>query len=382
VVGEQVPKSIAIRSTEKWALLTARPLKFCHWVFWVPLKVLNGSANLTLRLLRQPPQTLDESHSERELRSILARSQSKGLMPFRRLLLIENVLDLGDLKVKDAMRSRMTARVLRTDAPWEENLKVIRESKLSRYPVLAPGKDVPIGIFHVKDLVLADGPPDLTKAVRPAMTTQDEAPLEGSLAEFQRRRAHLALVLDKQNAWVGIISLEDVLEEIVGKVEDEFESEPPVSLGDALTPGRVALGLEAPSIEAGIRATLERVKPGELPLPVATIAKVLVDRERNMSSYLERGIAIPHARLEGIDRPLLIVARSETGITLRNSTERAHLLFILITPAHTPRVHVRLLGRLGGILENSDFVNERLRGANSPAEVVEAIRAGEAASLG
>src|SRR5213075_2776134 len=130
------PKQVAIRKTEKMALATSRPLQFFRGIFFVPISILNVAARILLRLIGLPTDAKETEHSEDELRIILAQSQSTGMMSFRRLLFLENIFDLSDVKVRDAMRGRDGVKVLRLGAPWEENFKVIRESRLSRFPLV------------------------------------------------------------------------------------------------------------------------------------------------------------------------------------------------------------------------------------------------------
>jgi CBS domain containing-hemolysin-like protein len=382
LVGELVPKSLAIRRSEKSALRTARPLQVFRSIFYLPLVILNGSANLVMRLLGIA--TVKEAdHSEEELRIILAKSQNTGLMSFRRLLLLENIFDLGELRVRDAMRSRDSAKVLRASAPWEENLKIVRDSRLSRFPLLDQG-ELPLGVVHVKDLFYEGGEKlaqaDLRKIARPYLTTAEDAPLENLLGEFQRHRVHLAVVRNAEGRWTGVISLEDIIEEITGTIEDEFETEPPIHLTDGLTAGRVVLGIDASSLEELIGQVFGRLDPKELPLPVERVVKAVLERERAMSTYLGNGLAVPHARLEGLEKPAVLFARSESGVPIKGREEKAHLAFILLTPAGSPRVQVRLLARVAALL-SSEYVDERLRAAESPAAVVEVIRAGEPLTL-
>jgi CBS domain containing-hemolysin-like protein len=379
LLGELIPKQVAIRKTERVALVTTPPLKFFRIVFFLPIVLLNVTARLLLRLIGLPPEAKETEHSEDELRIILAKSQSTGLMSFRRLLFLENIFDLGDVKVRDAMRGRDGARVLRAGAPWEENFKMIRDSRLSRYPLVGDG-EMPLGIIHVKDL-LYEGPDkmaaaDLKKLARPYLTVLEDVPLEGLLGDFQRQRGHLAVVKNVEGKWTGIISLEDVIEEMVGTIEDEYESEPRIFMSDALTAGRVVLGIEASSLEEAIGQIFGRVPSSELPLPVDRIVKAVLERERAMSTYLGNGLAIPHARLESLDKPAILFARSDAGIPIKGREDKAHLIFVLLTPSGAPRVQVRVLARICGLID-SEYVVERLTRAETHAAVVEAIRAAE-----
>jgi CBS domain containing-hemolysin-like protein len=379
LLGELVPKSIAIRRNEASAQWTAAPLVFFHKLFYLPLVVLNGSANFVLRLFGIA-LAKDDDHSEEELRIILAKSQTAGVMSFRRLLLLENIFDLAEVKVRDAMRTRDAAKVLRIGTSWEENLKIVRDSKLSRYPIV-DGGEMPIGIVHVKDLFYAGGAePDLRKLARPFVTAVEDAPLESLLGEMQKNRVHLAIVRNAEGKWTGLISLEDVLEEITGSIEDEFETEPQYHLSDALTPARVVLDVEADSLEEAIGQTFGRLEQADLPLPKEKIVPAVLDRERAMSTYLGNGLAVPHARLDKLEKPAVVFARSTPGIPVKGREDRAHLLFILLTPLGNPRVQVRLLSRVAAIV-GSEYVGERLRQADSKAGVVEAVRAAEQVTL-
>lgn len=379
LLGELMPKQVAIRKTERTALVTARPLMFFRAIFMLPISVLNFAAKLILKLIGLSEEVKESHHSEDELRIILAQSQNVGLMSFRRLLLLENIFDLADVKVRDAMRPRDQVKVVKQGAPPEENFKVVRESRYSRFPLL-DGGEFPTGVVHVKDLFYEGGERlasvDLKKLARPYVTLQAEAPLENALGELQRTRGHLAMVKDAAGKWVGVLSMEDIVEEIVGTIEDEFETEPPIYLADALSPGRTVLGLQASSLEEVIGQAFGSVPAPELPLPAEKIVKAVLERERAMSTYLGNGLAIPHARLDGIERPALLFARSDEGIPVKGRDEKAHLIFILLTPSGSPRVQVRLLARICGLVA-SEYVAERLRRAESPAAVVEAIRAAE-----
>ena len=384
VLAELVPKTVALRATEPAALFAALPMRICYTLLYVPLVVLNRSAGLVLRVLGFPRKDHVESLTEEELRMVLAASQGGGGISFRQLLHIENVLDAGSLRVKDAMRTRAEAKVLRAEAPWEENEKVVMESRLSRFPLLAAGKETPDRMIHVKDLYYASRPggtaPDLEKLARPIVTVRDDAPLPELLSELQRRRTHLAVAVDGKGAWTGLLTLEDVLEEFMGAVEDEFEKEPPVYLVDGLSRGRVVLGIEAPSMQDALRTAVASVAAGDLPLPASRILGAVLERETRFSTYLGRGLAIPHARLEGLDRPALIFARSEQGIALPGREERVRLMFILLTPAQAAHAQVRLLGRIAGLLD-SEYVEKQLYEARDPDGVLEAIRSGELATL-
>ena len=383
VLGEQVPKSVAIRFADRFALVCASPLHWCRQLFWPALWVLTHLTHLTLRLFSIRRATNEETHSEEELRIILEHSQEHGLLSFRRLLFMENVFDFGELTVRDAMRSRSVVRCLGADLPYEENLAFARTTRFTRYPLITPGEPRPIGLVHLKDLVLrqSDSTLDLRALVRPILTTTESTPLESLLAEMQRRRIHAAVVNSAEGEWTGFITLEDLVEEIVGTINDEFDDEEPVRLADTLSVDQIFLDVNEPSPMAAVRSALRQTPAERLPLPAAELADAVEHREQLVGTYVGHGIAMPHARITGLSRPVVLILRSTTGITCSGTSELAHLLFVLLTPAGQPRVHLRLQSTIAGILHESAFVKDRLLTANTREEVLEAIRTGEQAAL-
>ena len=383
LLGELVPKSIAIRIADRCASWSSRPLRFFHRVFFPALWLLTALSNGILRLFGFGKSTSGEQHSEEELRIILDQSQERGMMSFRRLLFMENVFDLGDLTVRDTMRPRSQVRLLDTRLPWEENLRVIKDSHFTRYPLVTLDPARPTGFVHVKDLVIRGDTtePDLQALARPLLATTETTPLEALFAEMQRRRIHVALATDSYGQWTGFITLEDVIEELVGTIRDEFEDEEPVRLADSVTVDRVHFNIEADSQVAAVRLALARMPRNALPPPVEQFLRTVDFRKRLVGTYLGQGIGIPHARISGLTKPFVMILRSNAGVGCDGTTEKAHLLFVLLTPAGQPRVHQRLLSIIAGLLHESDYVKERLLTATSAEEVLEVIRTGEQAAL-
>lgn len=319
-----------------------------------------------------------------DLKLMFERTERLGLIPFRRLLLIENIIDLGELHVRDAMRGRSGVRVIHLEAPWEETLKMIRETRFSRYPLVASDGPLPLGILHIKDLFFSGDthtitPDRLKELARPGPKLPENLPLEEALARFQRRFDRMAIVLDAQGHWTGVITIEDVLEEIVGKIRDEFDlarAGQYISLADSLSPGRIVLDLRARSMREAIQKLLVRIPPEELPADSQAITRAVLQREDALATYLGHGLAIPHARLDGIGKPVLVFARCEEGIPVETTNERAELIFLLLTPRGMPRAQTRLLADIAGLFD-SEYVAERLRKAQTPEAVIEVIRAGQ-----
>lgn len=384
VLGEQVPKTVAIRLADRAALWSARPLAIFRLGILPALWLLNRCTALVMRLLRQPRIPAHDSHSEDELRIILNQSQERGVMTFRRLLFMENIFELGELRVRDAMRHRTGVKCLDPGLPWNEVLRLMREHRFSRFPLLDPARpERPMGVLHVKDLLLKTElpPADLRSLARPFLTVAETATLESVLSEMQRKRMQVALVQNEAGAWTGFLSMEDILEEIIGTITDEFEIDPPIHLAEVASPGRMVLGVEAPTLVAALRQALARIPDSDLPHERELVVKAVLERERLAGTYLGKGVALPHARIPGLVRPALVLIGSRLGIPVENSSERAHILFLLLTPAGQPRVHQRLQARIAAIIENSEYVVDRLREAATQAEAYEVLRTGEQASI-
>lgn len=386
VSSELVPKAIALRNTERAALIAARPMRILHRLCFVPILILNLSARAVLRALgfKKDPK---EVHSEEELRIILGESQDGGIMPFRRLLLFENLFDLGSETVKDAMRPRAQVKAMAAEGTRDAMVEAVVSHGYSRYPLVA--RDAaptapPLGIVHAKE-VLAKLPPGapLSQAARPFLTFPADAPLERALGEFQRNRNHLAVVVNGQGHWVGLLSFEDVIEEIVGSIEDEFEREQPLHLDDLLTERRILLDIPAASIDEAISTAMKRVPLPELPGQSSTVdvGRLLLERERSLSTYVGRGIAIPHARIDGLPAPIAIFVRLTPGTAVANRRETARFMFILLVPAGAQRLHLRLLARIAQIAE-SQYLLERLAQATDAVGIQEALAASDRATTG
>jgi mannitol/fructose-specific phosphotransferase system IIA component (Ntr-type) len=282
------------------------------------------------------------------------------------------------------MRPRSQIRCLSARRPWSDNLQMIRACRFTRYPLVVDQPNRPTGLVHLKDLFLWDGEgePNLTALARPLITAHEDSMLETLLAEMQRKRIHAALVTNTEGEWTGFLTLEDVIEEIVGTIRDEFEDEEHVHLADAVQLDRIHLGIEANGPIPAVRQALERMRPEALPLPKDQILRAIEERERAVGTYLGRNIGMPHARLAGLQSPLVLIIRSSLGIPYPNTNERADLLFVLLTPAGQPRVHQRLQAVIATMLDESEYVPERLRTATTPAEVLEIVRTAEQTTLG
>jgi putative hemolysin len=229
VIGELVPKGIALGHPEGTALALSTPVQIFFLVFAPLVWLLQGSTRLVLALLGQRPPGADhEAHSEAELRMLLSSSAAQGEIEPGEQEMLSKVFDFADKDVADVMVPRPEVIALSVDMPSEEMLQAVLESPYTRYPVYRGSIDEIVGILHVRDLIAAMHGRGLAAVhvedlLRPAAMVPETKDLAALLTEFRRTNQHMAIVLDEYGAVEGIVTLEDLLEEIVGEIEDEFD---------------------------------------------------------------------------------------------------------------------------------------------------------------
>jgi magnesium and cobalt exporter, CNNM family len=229
-LGEQAPKNLAIRSAKRVALITAPALVVFYYVFFPIIWALNEASNLTLWLLGlRQANPAELSHTEEELRHIVAQSSAGGHLSRSERMMIENVLNLEEKTARRIMVPRPDIVYLSLARPLEDNLRIARQTGHTRFPLCEDDLTTVVGMIHVKDLFRSSngGRPDLRKLARKVPFLPESLRLDQLLVEFQRNRVHLAMLLDEYGSLVGMVSLENVLEELVGPIQDEFDRETP-----------------------------------------------------------------------------------------------------------------------------------------------------------
>jgi CBS domain containing-hemolysin-like protein len=233
-LGEQAPKNLAIRAPKALALMTAPPLVILSYVFSPLIWLLNQASNLTLWCLglgQTSPAEL--SHTEEELRLIVAESVAGGHLSRNERMMIENVLNLEEKTARRVMVPRPDIVYLSLARTFDENLRLARQTGHTRFPLCEDDLSTVIGMIHVKDIFRAgtyqqNGRVDLRQLARKIPFLPVSLRLDQLLLEFQRNRVHLAMLLDEYGSVVGMATLENVLEELVGPIQDEFDRETPL----------------------------------------------------------------------------------------------------------------------------------------------------------
>ena len=231
IIGELGPKYLSIRDPLGMALLLVRPLALFYAVFKPAIWLLNQAANLVLRrFLRIHPVSEHElAHSEEELRVILGESErAQEVSPVGKSILI-NTLDMADRVVRDITTPRGEVIFLNTEDTFEENLQHAIASRHTRFPLCDGHLDNTIGLVHIKDMfkLMREPQPDMHSIRRDIFPVPEMMPLEKLLTFFLAKHAHIALVVDEFGGTVGIVTLDNVLEELVGDIQDEFDTEKP-----------------------------------------------------------------------------------------------------------------------------------------------------------
>jgi len=234
VVGELGPKALAIRKTLPTALWTAQPLAWFYRAAFPLIWLLNRSAQWLLRQVGiDPASERDVLHSEEELRLLFSATQRRAAATTLGREIVLNALDLRRRITREVMRPRQEIVGLSTDATIAECIEIAERTRFSRFPLLERGSvDHTRGVIHIKDLYAsrhtAARAADLAPLARAIVFVPETARLERLLEFFLQRRVHLAIVVDEYGGTVGLVTLENVIEELVGQIQDEFDQEKPL----------------------------------------------------------------------------------------------------------------------------------------------------------
>jgi putative hemolysin len=229
VIGELVPKGVALRHSETTALAVSAPVRGFFILLRPLIWVLQRSSEIVLRMLGlEPPGDEDDVLSEAELKMVLDRSTAHGEIEQQEQEMLYKVFDFADKEVSAVMVPRPEVVALSVELPPEEALAAMIESPYTRYPVYRGSLDEILGILHVRDLISALTDRGIAgvkveELVRPAHIVPETKDLAALLGEFRRTNQHMAIVVDEYGELEGIVTLEDLLEEIVGEIEDEFD---------------------------------------------------------------------------------------------------------------------------------------------------------------
>ncbi|MFC4558704.1 hemolysin family protein [Virgibacillus kekensis] len=227
VVGELAPKTIAIQKAEEVTLSLGRPLILFHKVMYPFIWSLNGSARLLVKLFGfEPMQEHEVAHSEEELRLILSESYKSGEINKSEMMYVNNIFEFDDRLAKEVMIPRTEMICFFKEDSFEENIEVIWEGQFTRYPVAEGDKDHIIGLVNLKEIFtghIKKKYDSIDQFIRPIIHVAENTPIKQVLVQMQKERIHMAIVIDEYGGTAGLVTVEDILEEIVGEIRDEFD---------------------------------------------------------------------------------------------------------------------------------------------------------------
>lgn len=230
VFGELAPKSLAIQRSEGTTLAVAYPLNVFHFIFKPVIWLLNGFANFILRLMGISPASEQEVHSPEELRYLIEQGNESGDMKKLNYDIIKNAFDFSGRTVRQIMIPRMRFTALNIEEAGDEQLEQLIEDGYSRIPVYKGSIDNIIGILYIKDLLnemRKQQDIDISKLMKPVTMVPESKKIVDLLQDFQEKHIHMAIVLNEYGGTEGLLTLEDIIEELVGEIQDEFDQELP-----------------------------------------------------------------------------------------------------------------------------------------------------------
>lgn len=232
VIGELAPKTFAIQKAEQVSLFVAKPLIFFYRIAFPFIWVLNGSARIITKLLGlKPPKGHDEVHSEEELRLLVSESYKNGEIDQSEYKYVNKIFEFDDRIAKEIMVPRTEMHIISKEMPAEEALQKMSQEKYTRYPVVDGDKDHVIGFVNFKDIFTdfvqhnAVSNKKVEQYIRPIILVIDSIPIHDLFLKMQKERTHIAILIDEYGGTSGLVTVEDILEEIVGDIQDEFDTD-------------------------------------------------------------------------------------------------------------------------------------------------------------
>ena len=250
VIGELAPKTLAIQYAEKMAFIFARPLYLFGIILSPFIWLMNGSARLLLRAFGIEPSEHEQAHSEEELKIIMTQSYQSGEINQTELSYMQNIFSFDERLAKDIMLPRTQMETISLEMSHDDLMEIVRDHQYTRYPVTEHGdKDDILGFINVKEMLTNyTYKQDLNDSlvVHDIPFVHDMAPIQDVLLKMQKEHVHMAIVVDEYGGTAGVITMEDILEEIVGEIRDEFDEDErdeikAVDINNYLLNGRVLL---------------------------------------------------------------------------------------------------------------------------------------------
>ncbi|KGE17210.1 hemolysin family protein [Paenibacillus wynnii] len=227
VLGELAPKTIAVNNAESVLLLMAGPMNVFYNLMYPFIWIVKGLASGLLSVFRLAPASeLGTAHTEEEIRILMQESNKSGLIDKTEMDLVDNIFEFVDTTAREIMIPRTEMICLSNHLSVEENLEIAYDGMRTRYPVCDGDKDHILGFIHIKDLI-RESAPNYLSLIRPILTVPESIQISALLKVMQRAKTQIAILIDEYGGTSGLVTLEDIMEEIVGEIQDEFDEERP-----------------------------------------------------------------------------------------------------------------------------------------------------------
>ncbi|GAB7387078.1 hemolysin family protein [Bacillaceae bacterium] len=231
VLGEVTPKSLAIQRAEATVLFTSRPLIFFYKIFSPAIWLLNKIADWLLwRLGIELTEENQSVHTEEEIRLLMNQSYRRGLINTTEMVLFDKIFAFSDRVAREVMVPRIDMKTLDRNEPFERLFRKAQEEEHTRYPITDGDKDHIVGFIHIEDLyrlAMSDEEKNIDSITRSVLRVSEQTEISDVLRLMQRNKVHIAIVVDEFGGTAGLVTIEDILEELVGEIQDEFDDERP-----------------------------------------------------------------------------------------------------------------------------------------------------------
>lgn len=296
----------------------------------------------------------------------------KTVLDLRLRLLLDNVSNLSSQRAHHLMVPWSRVKCLSSTASLEQVRRQVAEEHFSRWPVLNRTSRQPLGYLLARDLVgVGENNEDWNRLIRPLARVEVDVDVHSLLTRMQDEGNTVSLV-ERLGHPVGIITMEDILEQVIGRIEDEYPRDAEVPIAEALQIGGVKTELFAESAEEAIYELAALIPATALPRD-ARIVENAIERERQFSTDVGMGVAIPHARCRGLDKPIIAFGRSSHGIVFNaQATDQVRFVFLLVTPEEKPELQVIMLGKIARVMADPE-VSRKLQDATSSMEIFDIL---------
>ncbi|MBE7506192.1 MAG: cation:proton antiporter [Planctomycetia bacterium] len=302
------------------------------------------------------------------------KAADKKINDLRLRLIMENISNIRTQRVRSVMVPWARTRWLPQSADRNTVLSQVSQERFSRWPVVELRTGQVVGYLLTKDLVAHAADADWSPLVRPLKAIHPDENVEAVLTRMQNEGDSVYLVEDEGRP-LGLITQENILEQVVGQIEDEYPHESPVSVADAIARGAIVLNLAAMSRDQVVAELVEKIPLERLPFGTMKdgISRSVLEREKEVSTDLGNGVAIPHARVYGLQSPIVVFGRSPYGVMFSTTSDvLVRLVFLLVTPSEQPEAQLALLSQLATVCREPTN-REALNNASSATDILSIV---------